>query len=96
MKAWAKKAHREIGKMCAESYRQVNQKPDGTWYNRHRPYAVPEVAERLIQCLNEDDEVTAKAIFIYELCYLKRKKQSDGKRKTKHDQDARRESRRDR
>ena len=31
------------------------------------PYSVPEVAQRLVDCLNANDEETAKTIFVWEL-----------------------------
>lgn len=67
MKPWRKKAHREIGKLCLTSYKQSNQKKDGTYQKRHVSYSVPQLAEELIQCLNTNNELRAKQIFVYEL-----------------------------
>lgn len=67
---WKEKAHRVIGALCFASYRQMNPKRK---HRRHRPYAVPDMAVRLIDCLNRNDEREAKSIFVNELldagCY---------------------------
>lgn len=62
---WATKAHRLIGILCDQSYRQANPRPKipGT-RRKHRPYAVPQLAEDLIRCLKTDDELEAKRIFM--------------------------------
>lgn len=67
MKTWRDKAHREIARLCFAEWKKLNVKKDGTKYCRHRPYNVPEVAERLVECLNTNDEETAKTIFVWEL-----------------------------
>lgn len=65
IKPWAKKAYRLISIMCEQSYRQANPEPKvpGT-RRKHKPYAVPALAQDLIRCLNTDDEVEAKRIFM--------------------------------
>jgi len=65
IKPWAKKAHRLIGILSYHSYRQANPKPkiQGTRC-KHRPYVVPQLAEDLIRCLNTENEVEAKRIFL--------------------------------
>lgn len=65
--SWRDKANREIAKLCLASWRQANVKADGTIRKRHVPYAVPELAQTLVDCLKRDDEQTAKAIFVWEL-----------------------------
>ena len=67
MPEWMKKAHRVIGELCLASFKAANQKSDGSYYKRHRPYTVPSMAEALIECLNTEDEERAKAIFCWEL-----------------------------
>ncbi len=70
--SWQTKAHKIIGDLCMESYLQANPKAMKfhdkygafTPVKRHNPYSVPLLAEQLINCLNQDDEETAKAIFI--------------------------------
>jgi hypothetical protein len=60
MKPWAEKAHRIIGRLCLDSYRQSNPKPG----RKHVPYVVPALAQDLVDCLNKDDEVRAKCLFL--------------------------------
>jgi hypothetical protein len=64
MTPWREKANRVIGQLCRESWRKANHDKNGNRYKRHRPYTVPEDAQTLVDCLNKDDEVTAKALFI--------------------------------
>lgn len=60
MLTWRDKAKRLIGNLCRQSYLSVNR----PGRKRHVPYAVPELAQQLIDCLNRDDEITAKALFL--------------------------------
>jgi hypothetical protein len=60
MKAWQEKAHRLIYNLCKTSYQQANYKKS----KKHIPYSVPELAQELIDCLNTEDEVRAKDIFL--------------------------------
>ena len=64
MGSWHNKAQRLIGEMCYTSYQQANTKKDGTQYKRHRAYSVPSMAQQLIECLNTDNEVEAKGLFM--------------------------------
>lgn len=66
MEEWEKKAHRIIGALCRASYEQANRLPDGSLRKKHRPYARPEVAQRLVECLGKRDEETAKSIFLFD------------------------------
>lgn len=67
MKPWEQKCHRVIAELCLSSYVRSNRLPDGSFRKRHVPYSVPEIAERLVKCLADDDEETAKSIFVHEL-----------------------------
>lgn len=60
MTTWQDKAHRLIGNLCHESYKQTNPVPG----RKHKDYHVPELAKQLIECLNTDDEHRAKALFL--------------------------------
>jgi hypothetical protein len=68
MKTWQDKAHQIIAQECSAAYRAANQKRDGTWRKKHVPYHVPPIAQALVECLNTDDEVRAKSIFIGLAC----------------------------
>jgi hypothetical protein len=59
MKPWQEKAHRLIYNLCRTSYIQANKKN-----KKHIPYSIPELAKELIDCLNTEDEVRAKDIFL--------------------------------
>lgn len=62
---WRQKANRIIAELCSESYRQRNLLSNGQRRRkRHRQYSVPPTVEWLVDCLNRDDEETAKAIFL--------------------------------
>lgn len=65
IKPWVKKAHRLISIMCEQSYRQANPKPKvPSTRRKHRPYQVPQLADDLVRCLNTDNELEAKRIFL--------------------------------
>lgn len=66
MKTWRDTAHREIAALCRASYEAANRLPSGKLRKKHRPYAVPSRAADLIRCLDADDEVGAKSIFLYD------------------------------
>lgn len=55
MKTWRDKALKIVDELCVSAYRQS--KID------KKPYLVPVDADFLIDCLNRDDEVSAKAHF---------------------------------
>lgn len=63
---WEAKAHRIIYKLCEESYKQTNFKKNGRRYKKRRAYAVPELAQKLVECLGNPDESEerAKALFL--------------------------------
>lgn len=63
---WKIKVHKLIYLLCQQSYLQANRKKDGSFYKKHRPYSIPETAERLIDCLNKNDEELAKAIMLFD------------------------------
>ena len=71
MKTWRDKANNEIASMCMAAYLQANTKKDGSRYKKHRPYAIPELAQQLVDCLGNHDqkagEIRAKQIFCWEL-----------------------------
>jgi hypothetical protein len=64
-KAWRNKAHRVIYALCQQSYLQANLLPNGTLRKRHVPYSVPDEAEQLVKCLQNNDEETAKSLFLH-------------------------------
>ena len=66
-KTWRDKANKEIEKMCFAAWKAANTKKNGQRYKKNRQYVVPELAEKLVKCLEEDDEETAKSIFVWEL-----------------------------
>lgn len=46
-----------IARYCRDAWRQTNTQRDGTRYQRHRPYAIPEIAAALVSALGiHDDE----------------------------------------
>lgn len=61
---WQDKANRIIAQECKRSYEQKNRLKNGQLRKKHVPYPVPELAEELIECLGQNDEERAKAIFI--------------------------------
>ena len=67
MRDWRTKAQDEILKLCRQSYVQANTRKDGKRYKKHQAYAVPVLAEELVDCLNTEDEERAKAIFLFRL-----------------------------
>ena len=64
MTPWREKAHRVIADLCLDAQRRANTRRNGKPYKRHRPYTVPLAAQRLVDCLNRDDEPGAKAVFL--------------------------------
>lgn len=63
---WREKAHRVIGQLAHAAYEKANRLPNGRLRKRHVPYALPEVARALVECLGTDDEARAKGIFLYD------------------------------
>lgn len=59
MKTWRDNADRLIGRACFEAWRSAN-----AGKRRHVPYRVPDIAQELVECLRDDDEHRAKAIFL--------------------------------
>ena len=64
MKPWREKANNIIDALCMESYLQANTRKDGKPYKKHRGYSVPLLAEQLVECLDTDDEIRAKTLFL--------------------------------
>lgn len=64
MEAWKHKAHSIIASECKASYLYSNQLPNGAFRAKHKPYNVPELAKSLIDCLNQDNEILAKALML--------------------------------
>lgn len=60
---WRDKANRVIAELCRSSFLRANTRSDGKRYKKHQPYVVPPMADLLVQCLNRDDELTAKVLF---------------------------------
>lgn len=63
MNTWESKAKRIIRLLCERSYREANFR-NGRKLKRHVPYSVPEIAQELVRALGNNDEETAKAIFL--------------------------------
>ena len=63
MTPWKEKANRIIGELSREAYLKANRKPDGTMRKKHVPYTIPDTARCLVNCLDRNDEITAKTIF---------------------------------
>lgn len=61
---WRDKAQRLIGLECRQSWLIANRTKSGKIRKKHVPYSVPELATELIRCLNEDDELAAKQLFL--------------------------------
>lgn len=64
MVPWREKANRIIYQLCERSYVQANTSKTGKRSRKHRPYAVPDEAQILVECLRDDNEEKAKALFI--------------------------------
>jgi hypothetical protein len=64
MEPWKQKANRVIGELCHAAWLKANTDKNGKRYKKHHQYAVPEDAETLLKAVKENDEVTAKALFI--------------------------------
>jgi transposase-like protein len=61
---WIEKAHKVIAAECRKSYEHMNCLPNGQLRKKHVPYSVPELAEEMLRCIRENDEATAKSIFL--------------------------------
>lgn len=57
---WQGKAHRIIGKLSLRAYKQANPKPN----RQAKAYGIPQLAADLVDCLNRNDEVGAKLLFL--------------------------------
>lgn len=66
MKTWQDKAMIVIGALSKESYDAAQKLRSGKKARHHRPYSIPETAEKLIKAIGANDEKTAKAIFLYD------------------------------
>lgn len=64
-RTWQDKVHRRIAELCLQAYLRANTKRDGTRYAKHVPYTVPAEADALVKALGENDEETAKGIFVH-------------------------------
>ena len=65
MASWHDKAHEIIAKESLASYVKANTKKDGRKYKTQRPYSIPVIAQKLVTCLNTNNEERAKGL-IYE------------------------------
>lgn len=63
---WRAKAEHTIAQYARAAYEAAGNRPG----KKHRPYRIPEVAERLVAALGANDEAAAKAIFVHELPML--------------------------
>ena len=68
--SWRTKADRIIGELSFQAWHAANHDKAGRRYKKHRPYTIPLMADRLVECLSASDELAAKQIFIYEYQYL--------------------------
>jgi len=57
---WRHKVEKVIEELCTVSYLQFN-----GGRKRHKPYSIPFDAERLVGCLDRNDEEEAKAIMMF-------------------------------
>lgn len=64
MKTWQDKAHKIIAQECLQAQRAANRQRR----KQHIPYHVPPIAQALVECLDTDDEVRAKSIFVRLAC----------------------------
>jgi len=60
-KSWRDKANKLIAEDCMAAYLKANTRKNGKRYKRHHPYSVSELADRLITCLDNQDQVAAEA-----------------------------------
>ena len=61
---WRQKASRVIGELCTAAYHEAQQSKRPRRRGKHVPYAVPQLAAQLVECLNRNDAEAAKAIFL--------------------------------
>ena len=64
---WINKAKKDLRLIKAnyslQSYLQMNRKPDGTYYKKHRPYTIPNEGLKALEYLNIlTYEITTKEI----------------------------------
>lgn len=67
MSTWRDKVHETIGRLCREAYLKANTTKSGKRLKRHVPYAIPSIAQDLVDALGRDDEETCKAIMLWRL-----------------------------
>lgn len=60
MPVWREKANYMIAKLSLGAYKRENPVPG----KKHKPYAIPELAADLVVCLDDNDEVRAKSLFL--------------------------------
>ena len=63
-KAWRDKAQRLIANACMAEWKKANIIPSGKKRKHHVPYCIPKFAQALVECLNDNDEERAKALFL--------------------------------
>jgi hypothetical protein len=62
--SWQDKAKQLVAEHSMQAYKQANFLANGKRRARHVPYSLPEIATALIKCMNGDDEVEAKRLFV--------------------------------
>ncbi len=62
---WHNKAQQIIAALSNASYLEANRLPNGDMRKSHVAYSVPYEAKLLIECLNRDDEETAKSLMAH-------------------------------
>lgn len=63
---WRGKAHRIIRLECEREYRRANPHPSRNSYSgyKQQPYRPTQLANDLVKCLDTDDELWAKQLFL--------------------------------
>lgn len=61
---WKDKANQIIAEFCLIAYKNANPIRG----RRHKPYIVPPIAQKLVECLRTNDETAAKDIFVRLAC----------------------------
>ena len=57
---WQGKANRIISILSLHAFKEANPKPN----RKAKFYRMPDLASELVECLNTDDEIRAKALFL--------------------------------
>ena len=60
MRTWENKVEEVIGKLNHIAWFQANHDKQGKRFKKHRPYRVPEEAQRLVECLGMHDRREAE------------------------------------